>query len=93
MIERSFEFYSDVQGDGPTSNLIQVTIEIRLDRHKDPIWDIQSIYDKTSQCEVDLDSFEDEIQRIESWCEELAWDSYPDAYSCLVDAAMDRIED
>ena len=93
MIERSFEFYSDVQGDGPTSNLIKVTIEIRLDRHKDPIWDIQSIYDKTSQCERELESFDDEIQKISAWCDELSNESTADLYSALVEAAMDRLED
>lgn len=93
MIERSFEFYSDVQGDGPTSNLIQVTIEIRLDRHKDPIWDIQSIYDKTSQCELELESFDDEIQKISAWCDELAFDSTADLYSARIEAAEDRLED
>lgn len=93
MIERSFEFYSDVQGDGPTANRITVTIEIKANYDNEVEWEIQSIYDKTSQCDRELDSFGDEISKIESWCEELAWDSYPDAYSCLVEAAMDRLED
>lgn len=91
MIERSFEFYSDVQGDGPTANLISVTIEISMDKHNDITWCIQSIYDRTSQCEVDLDSFEYEIQSIESWCDELAYDSAADLYSARIEAAEDRL--
>jgi archaellum component FlaC len=93
MIERSFEFYSDVQGEGPTANVIEVTIEIKMDRYNDITWNIQSIYDKTSQCERELGSFEDEIQRIESWCDELAYDSAADLYSARIEAAEDRLGD
>ncbi len=93
MIERSFEFYSDVQGDGPTANLISVTIEITMDRDNFIEWDIQSIYDKTSQCERELESFDDEIQKISAWCDELANESTADLYSALAEAAMDRLGD